>query len=138
MESYEDEIPRYTPPPPPDARSPQITRVTWGRLEVEGDRIFKDAKLYPGGARPWDWNETGTSHIPGVQPADVQEILDRGVEVLVIGRGYLGHLQVCPETRALLQERKVELHVLQTEVAVALYNKLRRTRHVGGIFHSTC
>ena len=95
-------------------------------------------KLYPGGARPWDWNETGTSHIPGVQPADVQEILDRGVEVLVIGRGYLGHLQVCPETRALLQERKVELHVLQTEVAVALYNKLRRTRHVGGIFHSTC
>lgn len=36
-------------------RSPRITRLSWGHLEIEGGRAFKDAKLYPGGAREWDW-----------------------------------------------------------------------------------
>ena len=35
------------------ARSPEITRLTWGRVEVEGQPPFKDAKVYPGGARAW-------------------------------------------------------------------------------------
>ena len=30
----------------------------------------KDFKLYPGGGREWDWNETGTRHVPGIQPGD--------------------------------------------------------------------
>jgi hypothetical protein len=29
-----------------------------GRIEVEGGRSFKDAKLWPGGVREWDWTET--------------------------------------------------------------------------------
>ena len=38
------------------------------------DRAVLDglgAKLYPGGARAWDWRETGTRHRPGIQPADI-------------------------------------------------------------------
>jgi hypothetical protein len=42
-------------------RSPRITHVSWGHLEVEGGRRFKDAKLFPGGSREWDWRETGTA-----------------------------------------------------------------------------
>jgi hypothetical protein len=42
--------------------SPQITHVSWGRLEVEGKaEPYKDAKLFPGGSREWDWRETGTA-----------------------------------------------------------------------------
>ena len=36
-------------------QSPRIGHLSWGRLEVEGQGAFKDAKLYPGGAREWDW-----------------------------------------------------------------------------------
>ncbi len=36
------------------ARSPRISHVSWGRLEVEGHPPFKDAKVFPGGARAWD------------------------------------------------------------------------------------
>jgi hypothetical protein len=58
-------------------RSPQITHVSWGRLEVEGKAgPYKDAKLFPGGSREWNWRETGTEHVPGIQPADVQELLE--------------------------------------------------------------
>jgi len=43
-------------------RSPRIVEISWGHLEVEGLGAGKDFKLYPGGGRPWDWNETGTWH----------------------------------------------------------------------------
>ncbi len=66
-----------------DAPSPRITHMSWGRLEV-GGKSFKDAKLYPGGAREWDWRETGTHHMPGIQPADLAELLEHGAEIVVL------------------------------------------------------
>ena len=120
------------------SQSPEITGFSWGRIEVEGGRAFKDAKLYPGGAREWDWRETGTSHTPGILPADVTELLDRGAQVVVLSRGVYERLQVCEETLSMLKRRGVPAHVLQTEKAVALYNDLRGEAPVGGLFHSTC
>jgi len=121
------------------ARSPRIREVSWGRIRVEEpDGGYKDAKLFPGGAREWDWNETGTSHVPGVQPADVEELLEHGAEVVVLSRGMNERLRVPDETVAYLEERDVEAHVAQTEEAVRLYNRLREERAVGGLFHTTC
>jgi hypothetical protein len=122
------------------ASSPRITHVSWGRLEVE-DRAqpFKDAKLYPGGARAWDWNETGTSHTPGIQPADVEELLDHGAEVVVLSKGMNERLGVTSEALQMLEDQGVDVHVLQTEQAVERYNDLQRQgTPVGGLFHSTC
>lgn len=120
--------------------SPRISHVSWGCLEIEGRaQPFKDAKLYPGGARTWDWNETGTSHTPGIQPADVQELLDHGAEVIVLARGMNERLQVKSETLDMLDEAGVEVYVLQTEKAVEQYNDLQEAhKAVGGLFHSTC
>ena len=118
--------------------SPRVTQLSWGRLEVEGHGAFKDAKLFPGGSREWDWNETGTRHVPGIQPADVEELLEHGASVVVLSRGVYERLRVCPETLSMLEERGVPVHVLQTERAVQTYNELRETERVGGLFHSTC
>lgn len=119
--------------------SPRITHISWGCLEIEGrEQPFKDAKLYPGGARAWDWNETGTSHSPGIQPADVDELLEHGAEAVVLSRGMNERLKVKTETLRHLEEAGVEVHVLPTEQAVERYNELRETRLVGGLFHSTC
>ena len=122
------------------ASSPRITHVSWGCLEIEGrTQPFKDAKLYPGGARAWDWNETGTSHTPGIQPADVEELVDHGAEVIVLAKGMNERLGVMPKTLQMLDEQGIETHVLQTEKAVEHYNELQEEgRRVGGLFHSTC
>ena len=121
-----------------EIRSPRVVHLSWGRLEVDGRRRFKDAKLFPGGAREWDWRETGTHHIPGIQPSDVQELLDHGARVLVLSKGILERLQVCPETLAMLKDKGTPVHVLQTEQAVRRYNELAEKEPVGGLFHSTC
>ena len=120
------------------ATSPKIMHVSWGQVEVEGEGTFKDARLYPGGARSWDWNETGTSHHPGIQPADVRELLEQGATTIVLSRGINERLQVMEETLELLEQQGVEVHVLQTEEAVATYNRLREGEAVGALIHSTC
>ncbi len=119
-------------------QSPRITRLAWGRIEVEGGRRFKDAKLWPGGSREWDWGESGTRHDPGIQPADVAELLDNGATRVVLSQGQQSRLQVCPETLNLLRSNGVAVEVLETNAAVRRYNEIRETEPVGGLFHSTC
>ena len=119
-------------------RSPRIMTLAWGRIDVEGVGTFKDAKVFPGGAREWDWSETGTAHQPGIQAADVAELLDHGATTIVLSQGMLQRLHVCPETLRLLAERGVKAHVLPTKEAVELYNRLRDEELVAGLFHTTC
>jgi hypothetical protein len=84
------------------------------------------------------WRETGTDHVPGIQPADVEEVLEHGAKTVVLSKGNYERLQVCPETFDLLKQRAVSFHVLQTEKAVDLYNKLREDEPIGALLHSTC
>ena len=120
------------------SRSPRIRHISWGRMEVEGLGAGKDFKLYPGGGHAWDWTETGTRHSPGIQPADVEELLSRGATVVVLSQGMNNQLQVHPATRRYLEQRSITVHVAETRQAVALYNELAEGALVAGLFHSTC
>jgi hypothetical protein len=120
-------------------QSPRVNHFSWGRVEVEGyDQPFGDAKLFPGGARAWDWNETGTHHDPGIQPGDVQELLDHGVTTIILSKGVHERLGVCDETLAMLAARNITAVVLQTEAAIERYNQLCAHEAVGALIHSTC
>ena len=119
--------------------APAIKAVSWGSVDVVGfDQPFKDAKLYPGGARAWDWNETGTHHSPGIQPADVRELVEHGAQAVVLSQGFHERLQVKSETLDWLRARNIDTHVLDTEAAVARYNELRTEKPTGALIHSTC
>jgi hypothetical protein len=118
--------------------SPHVTHITWGRVTVDGHGTFKDVKLFPGGARAWDWNETGTEHSPGIQPSDIEELLAHGTKVVILGTGMLGRLKVTSETLDMLESRKVRVHVLKSKEAVRVYNEVRETEPVGALIHSTC
>ena len=117
--------------------SPRITHLSWGRLETEGG-AFKDARLYPGGAEEWDWNETGTSHDPGIQPADVENLLERGATVVILSSGFHGRLGISPETHRMLEEREIPTRIARTGEAAEIYDELREAEKVGALIHSTC
>ena len=121
-----------------EMRSLKILAVSWGRMEIEGIGTGKDVKLYPGGGREWDWNETGTRHSPGIQPADVEELLAHGATVVVLSLGMNRRLQVGPGTLDYLASRSVATHVAETREAVKIYNDLADGVPVAGLFHSTC
>nr|XP_043887854.1 mth938 domain-containing protein isoform X1 [Solea senegalensis] len=80
-----------------------------------------------------------SQHYPGVQPADLEEVLKKGINQLVIGRGMSEALQVPSTTLDYVKQKGVDVTVLQTERAVDKYNKLANQGvKVGGVFHSTC
>ncbi|XP_026105350.1 mth938 domain-containing protein-like [Carassius auratus] len=120
--------------------SPEIASLSWGHMKVKGcSTSYKDCKVWPGGSRAWDWRETGTNHYPGVQPADLEDVLKKGVQTLVIGRGMNEALQVPPSTLDYMKKQGIDVRVFQTEQAVKEYNALvEQGAKVGGVFHSTC
>ena len=124
--------------PQAELNSPRISSLSWGHIEVEGYPPFKDVKIFPGGAREWDWRETRTRHVPGIQPTDVQELIEHGARAVVLSKGIWKRLQVCPETLEVLAKNGIQVEVLQTEDAVERFNELRDSIAVGGLFHSTC
>ena len=76
--------------------------------------------------------------MPGIQPAEVQELIEHGARAVVLSRGIWERLQVCPETVEVLDKSGIQIEVLQTEDAVERFNELRENMPVGGLFHSTC
>jgi hypothetical protein len=125
-------------PPANAPSSPRIADDAWARLVLADGRRFKDAKLWPGGAVEWDWNETGTDHSAGIQAADVDELLEAGADVVVLSRGRLRRLTVDEQTIRRLEAAGVEVIVLPTGDAIETYNALRQARRVGALIHTTC
>ena len=122
-----------------ETRSPLIKHMAWGRMEVAGVGSGKDFKLWPGGGRKWDWGETNTHHVPGIQPTDIEELLDHGSQTLVLSRGMLLRLHTCQEALDLLEEKGIPVHIAETKQAAEIYNTLAADgTAVGGLFHSTC
>jgi hypothetical protein len=120
-------------------RSPMIRHLSWGLMEVDSLGTGKDVKLWPGGGRAWDWRETNTRHVPGIQVTDIVEFIDHGAAVIVLSRGLELVLQTCAETVTWLDEHRLRHHIMETREAAALYNVLAAQGvAVAGLFHSTC
>ena len=119
-----------------------ITKLSWGSIDVrvgKEEHTFRDCKVWPEGAEPWEWEKTDTHHNPGIQPADIKDILLKDVDVIVLSRGRMLRLQICPETIALLKASGVKYYFEETSKAVAIFNRLvAKDRKVGGLFHTTC
>jgi hypothetical protein len=132
-EPRNDHDPRQTKP------SPRILEIEWGSVVVEGFGAFKDAKLFPGGATSWDWSLTDTHHVPGIQPADAEDLVRSGAQKIVLSQGMLLALQVQKTTVEWLAGRDIAVMIAETRQAVALYNRLvEEGLRVGALIHSTC
>lgn len=121
-----------------NAEAPRVVEWSWGTIEVEGIGRLRDAKLFPGGGRGWDWRETGTRHDPGIQVSDVEELVVAGAVDIVLSRGVHSRLLVPGETVSWLEQQGLTVHVAPTAEAIALYDALRLVGATGALLHSTC
>jgi len=112
--------------------------VKWGEITVDGLGKFKDAKVFPDAVEEWDWNESGTRHSPGIQPADVEDLVAAGAKAIVLSRGMQLRLSVMPETLEYLEARGIEVHIAETTEAVSVYHRLSASTPTGALIHSTC
>lgn len=113
----------------------QITGYDFGRIEIDGQTYTADVIIAPDGVRsPW-WRKEGHNlHVD-----DLSAIIAAKPEVLLVGTGYYGRMQVPTETRSYLEKQGMVLRVLETREAVRAFNSLQQdAARVVAALHLTC
>lgn len=112
-----------------------IDAYSFGRMVVDGKAYRKDLVLLPDALRSDWWREEGHS----LSRADLGEVLAARPEVLVVGTGAFGAMDVPEETRAEVEAAGIALVAEKTAEAVGRYNDLAAAgRRIAGAFHLTC
>jgi hypothetical protein len=111
-----------------------IDSYRFGQIVVNGQAHHKDVIILPDRVVGGWWRKEG--HL--LSPDDLQAVIEAAPEVLVVGQGASGMMQVAEETRQALQAANIELIALPTAQAVETYNRLRGERAVAAALHLTC
>ena len=112
-----------------------IESYDFGKMVVNGVEYCSDLIVYPGTVDS-GWVRKDEH---GLCEADIEDILDFGPEVLVIGSGAHATLTVAPEMLRLLASMNIEPIVQKTGDAWRTFNdNVERKARVVGAFHLTC
>ena len=110
-------------------------RYSFGKMEIEGRTYTHDLKIIAGRVIGDWWRAAGHS----LAASDIEDILEAGPEVLVVGRGAYGALQVERTLAEELERRGIELIAEPSARAVEIFNELEAAgRNLAGAFHLTC
>jgi hypothetical protein len=112
-----------------------IKNYQFGRMIVEEKEHHSDLKIIGREVIPSWWRKEG--HV--VDAEDVDDILAANPEILVVGMGDPGKMQVSDSLRAVLASTHIQLIEKPTAEAAAMFNSLSESgRKVAGAFHLTC
>jgi hypothetical protein len=115
-------------------KSPEIQDYRFGRMIVDSESHTRDLVLLPDRAITNWWRKDGHR----LDAEDLREVFDAGPEVLIVGTGAHGLMQVSQETRQAVEAAGIELYTARTGEAWQIYNDLRDQRRTAGAFHLTC
>jgi hypothetical protein len=114
---------------------PHINTYSFGRIDIDGRTYTADVIILPGQVQADWWREQG--HV--LKPADLPAVLEAKPQVLVIGQGAYGRMQVPAATLAWLQEAGIEVVCEETPQAVEAYNeRCKGSRKIAAAMHLTC
>ena len=112
----------------------KITSCSFGNITVDGDTYTKDVIIFPDRVfSPW-WRKEG--HL--LQKADLSEIMNAGVPLLIIGTGYYGAMQVPGKLLDELRSKSIDVYVGKTVEAVKHYNEVSSKSPAIAALHLTC
>jgi hypothetical protein len=112
----------------------RIDRYDFGHISIDGVSYRQDLLIWPGKIKTDWWREQ--SHL--LQVGDVTEALAANPEVLVVGKGDTGHMQVDPALTVLLKEKGIDLVAVPTLEACRVINSLAGKRRLAAALHLTC
>lgn len=112
-----------------------IDSCRFGHVEIDGRDYDSDVIVYPDRVEDGWWRAEGHE----IAPEDLQGVLAESPDVLVVGIGHSGRVEVLPETRALLGDSGIELVSARTPEACDTYNERLRTNDSAvAALHLTC
>lgn len=112
-----------------------IDRFTFGTITVDGQRYTSDIKIIRGSVVPDWWRGSGHT----VDVADVHDILHNKPDVVVIGKGDPGYMQVADSLRQYAEKNGIKLIEEKTPAAIHTFNRLlKEGKKVAAGFHVGC
>ena len=113
----------------------RIDSYSFGVMKIDGAEYRSDLIVFPDRIRSDWWRKQGHS----LAIEDLDDVLDFKPEVLVVGKGASGLLEIPPSTKKLLQQAGIEVIAENTGRAWGLFNEqIEKGRKVAGAFHLTC
>jgi hypothetical protein len=114
---------------------PTIEDYAFGRVVVDGETHTKDVVILADRVRANWWRRRGHE----VCAEDLHEVLAASPEVVVIGTGAYGAVEVLAEARAVLEQAGAEIVAEPTAAACETFNRLRAEgREAVAALHLTC
>jgi hypothetical protein len=113
----------------------RIEDYRFGHIRIDGRDYDSDVIVGPEQVRDHWWRRQGHR----LHTDDLQEVVAADPEVVVIGTGCYGRMQVPEATRRFLEERGIEVHATRTGQAVDLFNELQQEyARIVAALHLTC
>jgi hypothetical protein len=112
----------------------RINDFRFGEMVVSDTTYYSDVIVYPDRVDPSWWRREG--HYLRVE--DVSGIAAAKPDVVIIGTGQSGAMEVPKETVDHLESRGITVFVEKTGRAVELFNIQPEDKTVVGAFHLTC
>lgn len=113
-----------------------IEAYSFGQMTVNGKQYTKDLIILPDGGilHPW-WRKSGHT----LTLDDLGPVIDASPDILIVGMGMSGMMNLHPPLFAELTKRNINLIAKPTTQAVKEYNSLlEQNLGVAACFHLTC
>jgi hypothetical protein len=111
-----------------------IEMYEFGKIVINGNEYHKDLIVYPDTIESGWWRQQGHS----LSVEDIKRVFASHPDVIVIGTGYHGVMDVPSQCRDAITSQGIDLIVEKTTDACHTYNRLAKTHKVVGAFHLTC
>jgi len=113
----------------------QISDYEFGRITVADKTYTSDVIVAPEQVIDSWWRKQG--HI--LQIEDLDDIVNAKPDMLIIGTGYYGRMQVPLETKQYLKEQGIKVLEANTRDAVTEFNELQKEyARIVAALHLTC
>ena len=113
----------------------RIDQYRFGHIDIEGRGYDADVMIFPDHVQERWWRREGHR----LAREDLETVLSEKPEVLVVGTGYYGHMQVPQETLDSLRAAGIDVRVVKTSLAVEEFNRLQREyARIVAALHLTC
>ena len=111
-----------------------IDDYQFGKITISGKTYRTDVIIYPDHIDANWWRKQGHS----LTIADIKEVIDAKPDVIVIGTGETGLMQVEKDTMEYMKKLGIKTVILPTKRAYQEYNRLADTKKVIACLHLTC
>jgi hypothetical protein len=111
-----------------------IDAFHFGKITVNSQTYRSDVIIYPDRVVDSWWRKEGHS----LCLEDLADVIAFHPEVLILGQGNPGLMEVPESMLETLRQQKIEVHVAPTREAVRLYNSYALRRKTVAALHLTC